>query len=134
MILFWYLSVNHAKGPRTFKSQFSFVETGDIQSLGLKDTTNHITDVAMYRKILGKEHTGQKIYKCFWLGRLLSSQSREPEKTGGVAQNRVSVLNRLAEEKTSERAEAPCVSPVDPYLKYSHLKSVSINICMHTKS
>lgn len=94
MSISFLVSVNRAKGPQTLKSQFSCVETSDLQSLGLKDTTDHITDVATYRKILGKKHTGQKIYKGLWLGRWLSSQSREPEKTGGVAQNRVRVFSQ----------------------------------------
>lgn len=134
MSISFLVSLNCAKGPQTLKSQFSCVEIGDIQSLGLKHITDNVIYVTMYRKILGKEHTGQKIYKCFWLGRLLSSQSREPEKTGGVAQNCASVLIRLDEEKTSRKAAAPCVSPVVPYLKYSHIKSVNINIYIHTKS
>lgn len=80
MSISFLVSVNCAKGPQTLKSEFSCVETGDKQSLGLKDTTDHIIDVAMYRKILGKKHTGQKIYKCFWLGRLLSSQAGSQRK------------------------------------------------------
>lgn len=85
----------------------------------------------MCRKILGKEHTGQKIYKCFWLNRFLSSQIREPEKTGDVLRTVYVSSTRLAEEKTIKRAETPCVSPVDRYLKYSLIKSVIINIYIH---
>lgn len=66
------------------------------------DTSDHIIDVAMYRKILGKKHTGQKIYKCFGLGRSLSSQSREPEKTRDIAQNYISYQAGW-EKKTSKK-------------------------------
>lgn len=82
----------------------------------------------MCRKILGKEHTGQKIYKCFWLNRFLSFQIREPEKTGDVLRTVYVSSTRLAEEKTIKRAETPCVSPVD---RYSLIKSVIINIYIH---
>lgn len=82
----------------------------------------------MYRKILGKKHTGQKIYKCVWLGRLLSSRSRESEETCDIAQNHVGYqAGGGTEEKPNKKAEAPCVSPVNPYLKYLHIKNVFIN-------